>query len=1278
MVITSIGVGNSNLKPATGQILSLALHPTLAEIAAVGYNNGTVIILNIRSGKILFRAAGCSDEIQNLAFSPPSLHDGSCYLVYASKDKTLGLLSIDVSSTVQQLGTHKIGKGDPNRSWTSLCWLDSTKFLSSTSSGDILAWTAPKMTSTKWVHAHPRAIFQLVPCLAINTVISISMDRNINCWDWNTKSKLWDMATLGGYVYQISESPVDSSLIAMACGDNSIRVWLADECLSRLTSSSDSASGSLFSVQLLWKGITSKVTCIQWHPNSSDMLVFGLEDGRVFFQTLEKSVSKQTKLSHKQAVYAVSFLRDYIVPSESATIMAASAAGDGTILLHSQDSASFDLNTWILQSNSNILQELSMATGKQLNSFGRRVSFDFDLDMKRLLIGNADGTLELYSWPELALLGCTRTHNRMINRIKWKLGGGLVATASEDGAICVFQCDNSTPSSLKLLHKIQAHHKSINDICWSDFENRPMLVSASADGTLLYWDALNGTCIGAEESSKPVKRLAVAWNRQWKDCVLNAGEDQSLVVNRFSLRSPAPITSETRDATPTTQDANRDATNSASLPSNTSTQATVSSATHSSNTSKAAQKRPDHGAAKSKGTPGSARTSHASASHASTALFPGISWKDSKDPLQDISMWITHPSMQSKEAGALEISQPTDESMNLPEVAISQHFIAGDIADAILLAIQHGKLNDMWVALSASGGAHLWQKACSAYAELLVSKSDSHKAVLYYLAIRDLDKAIGVYENAGMFSDALRVAREKLPEGHPRLNAIWINFANYLVHRSQPENAAKCYLAIGDLESAANILAGIDSERTALLAFQLMLKHYEKCLEVDVEKAEQGERLKRTISEIDTIHAKVEGMFWKWVDSLVSRPQRKEQNESAHGGLVDVEALIPAGRLQEAYNAAKAVGNDTASLLLLYSLIWTSAMKKSHQATFNASFATSSSVDMEIDTMESDPITMVVSLAQAPDLQIQQNDESGESSVWKNLPAFLSRRLQLARSVLFPTADASSLELQLRRLHGHNEKLGTSLNKSGRLISTQLATSAVLSSAIGSTLDCSRSLCRLFLSHSEDLGDEVASFVLSIAASNPHLSPPLRLSPFLDDAFDIVLDLCKGTTSDEMTEKMLRKSVPSSAVPLEEEAVSLRLELSRLDRGSKKRKHAELEDDSEEGEAAGTNPSTLKKPSSTTAHQDSAIHVFSPIPASQETLEERLKIVGDELIGAREISSSSSAVDVTLLFEAIQRFGKKMLGDREAHDGILSQPLLALMKRTSLSVKDFVLWKGLS
>lgn len=60
----------------------------------------------------------------------------------------------------------------------------------------------------------------------------------------------WRIPGLGGFVYSLDSSPLDPSRVALAVGDNTVRVWITNN------------SNDPFDSVLLWKGIQAKVSVV--------------------------------------------------------------------------------------------------------------------------------------------------------------------------------------------------------------------------------------------------------------------------------------------------------------------------------------------------------------------------------------------------------------------------------------------------------------------------------------------------------------------------------------------------------------------------------------------------------------------------------------------------------------------------------------------------------------------------------------------------------------------------------------------------------------------------------------------------------------------------------------------------------------------------------------------------------------------------------------------------------------------------------------------------------
>lgn len=883
LVIWHVGTVTNSIKPATGQITSVALHPSRSEIGAIGYNTGSVLIVNLLSGHVISRITHSSDDIQSLAFS--ATEGGLCSLSYASKDKTIGFSTISSNDEVKNLGSKRINNksdsagGDGNRSWTALCWLSSSQILSSRPNGDVFCVDA-QFNMQKWAHAASRTIFQLLPAMDVNGIIALSMDRTISLWDATKKKKVWELSTLGGYVYQMATSPVDGSLVALACGDNSVRIWCNQEFHSSIDSpltfksdskpsskaqkkSGASTSGSLFSTLSLWKGISAKVTSICWHLSSSDQLLFGMDDGRLILHSLEKSSSQQLQKGHKQAVYGVSFLPsspNYPLMHDGQAFAAtmASVGGEGEVLLHSASMASIELNRLITSANPSILQNLSSHLGKSLNSLPRRTCFDFNRDASRLILGNADGSVELYSWPQLQLIYCGRPHQRLLNRIKWHPDSDrfphLALCASEDSFIGLLNFEQ--PHDATLEGKLTGHSKSVYEIAFSSLQPE-VLASSSSDGTVRFWDLLLRQEIGLHSLSSdnhPVKVFSVLWSSLEEGIIFAAGDDQSLSIKSLSSVSPPKPHPETH-------------------PAKKSTKTLVESSEPS------VAKSLDHG---------DHRAPKANKSRAVSSLMPGATWIMPSDPLQDIAGCLEDENEPSKYL----LPVPSNESLSDPDLALSHALFGGnDVAETILKVIQQGKLNDAWVAWSASGGYPLWRNTCATYASQLATRSDFHRAVHYFCAIKDFDRAIGVYEKANLFNDAVSLSSKCLPPHHPRIKVAWVNWANYLVHRCHYAQAARCFVAAGEWENAIIQLKLASTPDSLLLAIKLSRSSHH----------DQSQLNSNADTDVDKI-------FFEALEALI-------ETESDF-------AFLSSKSLDKLSKALDHISIATKALLILYIVVW--------------------------------------------------------------------------------------------------------------------------------------------------------------------------------------------------------------------------------------------------------------------------------------------------------------------------------------------------------------------
>ena len=166
---------------------------------------------------------------------------------------------------------------------------------------------------------HARSVFSIVQCR--DTLLTTSMDRLIGHWDIQTLRSTSMSHSIGGFVYSLSISHLQPSCLAIGIGDQSILLWNTPDAFPSSPSFSSSSDRNIYDIQMLWKGIQSKVTCLKWHPTKEvrfllllpffisiyssicqGNLCFGTEDGRVGFYDVYTNKFQLVNTKHKGQV----------------------------------------------------------------------------------------------------------------------------------------------------------------------------------------------------------------------------------------------------------------------------------------------------------------------------------------------------------------------------------------------------------------------------------------------------------------------------------------------------------------------------------------------------------------------------------------------------------------------------------------------------------------------------------------------------------------------------------------------------------------------------------------------------------------------------------------------------------------------------------------------------------------------------------------------------------------------------------------------------------------
>ncbi|XP_048344202.1 gem-associated protein 5 [Sphaerodactylus townsendi] len=552
-------------EPRTIFCLTCSLHHE--NLVAIGYKDGIVVIIDIsRRGEVVHRLRGHDDEIHSLVWCPVLGEEGlgsrqeegqedaingclledtaatkACYLASGSKDQTIRVWSYTRSRVVMTLKLpflkkrgRTIESAVKERLWLTVHWprTQPTQIFSSCFGGELLQWNLAQPGKQKWVilgpssegQNHSRIVFNLCSLQSEGRelLLSISMDRDVKCWDLATLNCCWSMPSLGGFVYSLAFSPVDSGCLAVGVGDSMIRVW------------NTLSINNHYDVKTFWQAIKSKVMALSWHPTKEGSLAFGTDDGKVgVYDTYSNKPPQISSSYHKKTVYVVawgppvpplSFGRDGDRPS----VTLYSCAGEGIIFQH---------NPWKLNEEAHDINKVIRETNAITHKLPAHTEISWKPDGSILAIGNEDGSIEIFQSPELKLLCTIQQHHKLINAIRWHHDHAIqpelsymIASGSNNAVIYVHNIKNVIDSSparpvtiTEPFRTLAGHTAKITSLSWSPHHDG-RLVSVSYDGTAQVWDVLKEEPLHNYRGHRG-RLLCVQWSPVEADFIYTGADD---------------------------------------------------------------------------------------------------------------------------------------------------------------------------------------------------------------------------------------------------------------------------------------------------------------------------------------------------------------------------------------------------------------------------------------------------------------------------------------------------------------------------------------------------------------------------------------------------------------------------------------------------------------------------------------------------------------------------------------------------------------------------------
>uniref|UniRef100_A0A452G6J1 Gem-associated protein 5 n=1 Tax=Capra hircus TaxID=9925 RepID=A0A452G6J1_CAPHI len=870
------------IEPRT--IFCLTCSPHHEDLVAIGYKDGIVVIIDIsKKGEVMHRLRGHDDEIHSIAWCPlsgedclsinqeenseePEIPNGKvtaqtpvtkgCYLATGSKDQTIRIWSCSRGRGVMTLKLpflkRRGGGVDPTvkeRLWLTLHWPKDqpTQLVSSCFGGELLLWDLTQSWRRKYTlfsgssegQNHSRIVFNLCPLQTEEDkqlLLSISMDRDVKCWDMATLECCWTLPSLGGFAYSLAFSPVDTGCLAIGVGDGMIRVW------------NTLSIKNNYDVKNFWQGVKSKVTALCWHPTKEGCLAFGTDDGKVgLYDTYSNKPPQISSTYHKKTVYSLAWGPP--VPAmalgegDRPSLTLYSCGGEGIVLQHNPwklSGEAFDINKLIRDTNS-IKYKLPVHT-----------EISWKADGKIMALGNEDGSIEIFKVPNLKLICTIQQHHKLVNTISWHHEHGsqpelsyLMASGSNNAVIYVHNLQTvieSNPESPVTITEpyrtLSGHTAKITSLAWSPHHDG-RLVSASYDGTAQVWDTLQEEPLCNFRGHRG-RLLCVAWSPLDPDCIYSGADDfcvykwltsmqehsrppqgkKSIELEKKRLSQPKPKPKKKKKPTlrvPVKQelcDGNEEESVKESL-------GPVENGVSDQETEEEAREpEPPCGitSAVSKEpiicTPAALgfEKSKSTINNKVTLLKKDVP-KEKPGPNEDVSTDLEerfHLGLFTDRATLyrmIEVEGKSHLENGHPELFHQLMLWKGDLKGVLQAAAERGELTDSLVAMAPVAGYHVWVWAVEAFAKQLCFQDQYVKAASHLLSIHKVYEAVELLKSNHFYREAIAIAKARLRPEDPIIKDLYLSWGAILEKDGHYALAAKCYLGATSAYDAAKVLA---------------------------------------------------------------------------------------------------------------------------------------------------------------------------------------------------------------------------------------------------------------------------------------------------------------------------------------------------------------------------------------------------------------------------------------------------------------------------------------
>ncbi|ORX90158.1 WD40 repeat-like protein [Basidiobolus meristosporus CBS 931.73] len=847
-------------------IFCIEASPTHSNVFAVGYQNGSMLILKISTEEemsVLYRLKGHDDEIHSLSWQTSTWDIANAGrvltartgipilevtllpeykpLASGSRDKSIKVWDVPNERQVFCLKLPKakghLTEQQKSRIWTSVMWDPKSqhKLICSSYMGEIIICDTKdeRWIKDRFKDGHSRCVFSMVPVRNGQSMITTSMDRQIILWNTESRRPTTLIQGLGGFVYSLDMSELDPTKVAMGLGDNTIRVWNYMD------------PEKPYDSKLIWKGLKGKITRLKWHPSEEGVLSYGTDAGNFGLIDVYTETIKSFKSYHKSTVYSIDWCKraslDEAEPSDEWVLL--TCGGDGKVLVSETkrpDKPSKNVNEFVEKNN----PEWMHTVQDKKQTLPKRSEVALDPLGRFLALGNADGSLEVYHLPSFRLTYRFNGQRQAINRLKWRvhtvpaetLGSPdsikyWLASGSDDNSVCIHDITATEPTDIPIpqtssFQLLRGHRKGITDLSWS-WSDPYKLASTSFDGSCVVWNVMTGEKL-AQFQAECGRAMCTTWSILDPDQIF-VGMDEQMVClwkaseHPFTKKNPddsskkirATMTEPERPSMETAADIPPPSPiNIPEDPINKQPPPALASA------SSTRKKRSNEKKGKTNMFP---RSSNAFMSETRKTMQQNCLDLAKKRAHQSVD--LDDPVVNKKSTNMVEMlfgerrellnlldieaqalqTNPNTTDLQLP-LLVWQGNIEGALTD--VLNSDNPSLSHMpLVALSPMAGQDMWKSFLQAYASKLAKSGDYHTAVIFYIGCSCIYEAVKVYLEAELFKEAYILAKLRLSSEDPLITEVLCKWAAQLEQKGLYEQACQCYLAAKLSSDAINAIA---------------------------------------------------------------------------------------------------------------------------------------------------------------------------------------------------------------------------------------------------------------------------------------------------------------------------------------------------------------------------------------------------------------------------------------------------------------------------------------